>query len=128
MAQSWPGYNNSLETVHLLVLGSALDYDGSGGAFYRVSMKYDVMDAFSITSGIVGYESGDNRFFKNIGDNDIFTGWDMSFYFARYFDDNPNVANPNLAEAGPFVLRHSRLTMIGSAMNIARNKTTYPTR
>ena len=44
--------------------------------------------------------------------NGILTGWDISFYGARIFDDQPHVA-PSME------LRHSRLTMAGAAVNIA---------
>lgn len=40
-----------------------------------------------------------------------FRGWDLSFHAARYYDDQPHLS------AGK--LEHSRLTMVGIAMNIA---------
>ncbi len=47
--------------------------------------------------------------------NGIFTGWDLSLYWADIYDDTPHsVAAP----AGP-VLAHSRLKMIGAAVNVA---------
>lgn len=47
--------------------------------------------------------------------NGIFTGWDISFYGARFFDDQPHVegVSPTTLER-----RHSRLTMVGTAANI----------
>lgn len=45
----------------------------------------------------------------------IFSGWDVSFYYADYFDDEPYLA---LKPRGP-VLSHARLTMTGAAMNFA---------
>ena len=49
--------------------------------------------------------------------NGIFTGWDLSFYFARYFDD---MAHLELTYP-PLGLRrvHSRLTMFGTSVNAA---------
>ena len=44
--------------------------------------------------------------------NGILTGWDISLYGARIFDDQSHFAS--LAE-----LRHSRLTMTGAAVNVA---------
>lgn len=47
--------------------------------------------------------------------NGIFSGWDLSLYWARLFDDNPYAqATP----AGP-ELRHARITMTGFATNVA---------
>lgn len=48
--------------------------------------------------------------------NGIFSGWDMSLYFARVFNDEGHVEM-----IAPFVLelRHSRISMFGAAGNIA---------
>ncbi len=48
--------------------------------------------------------------------NGIFSGWDVSFYGARFFDDQPHVEQ---ATATQLERRHSRLKMAGAAANIA---------
>lgn len=49
--------------------------------------------------------------------NGIFRGWDLSFYAARFFDDQPHIEmiSPLHRER-----HHSRLNMVGAAMNIAK--------
>ncbi|MGM0594736.1 MAG: DUF1302 family protein, partial [Pseudomonadota bacterium] len=47
--------------------------------------------------------------------NGIFSGWDLSLYWARLYDDNPH---PVLTARGP-ELHHSRLHMAGLATNVA---------
>jgi len=56
----------------------------------------------------------------------IFTGFDLAFYWARIFDDQAHAAsltgdlNPEGCFApGGCEFRHSRLTMVGSAFNVA---------
>lgn len=49
--------------------------------------------------------------------NGIFSGWDLSLYWAQIYDDNPHFTN---TATGP-VLQHSRLTMNGIATNVAIN-------
>ena len=49
-----------------------------------------------------------------IAANGIFSGWDLSLYWASLYDDNPHSVNGS-------ELQHARLTMIGSAANIAIN-------
>ena len=48
-----------------------------------------------------------------------FTGWDLSFYAARVFDDRPHL---RMVEDGKKRLRHNRVTMVGAAGNIVRGK------
>ena len=47
--------------------------------------------------------------------NGLFSGWDLSLYWARLFDDQPHLERVN----GTATLVHSRLTMLGAATNIA---------
>lgn len=47
--------------------------------------------------------------------NGLFSGWDLSFYWARLFDDQPHQESVN----GVTTAEHSRLTMLGAATNIA---------
>lgn len=48
--------------------------------------------------------------------NGIFRGWDISFYGARFFDDQPHIESVSPAH---LERRHSRLTMVGTAVNVA---------
>jgi hypothetical protein len=46
--------------------------------------------------------------------NGVFSGWDISFYYADFYDDNPYLATPP-----PYPeLYHARLSMVGTAFNI----------
>ena len=56
--------------LHATILVSFFEIDGSGGGFGRYQLKYDIMDALSLTGGIVDYQSGDVAFLHNIRDND----------------------------------------------------------
>ncbi len=49
----------------------------------------------------------------------IFHGWDVSFHFARYWEDWPHVALVPLTPENPFgiVQKHSRVTLVGSGAN-----------
>jgi len=58
------------DTVHLLALISFLGLGGEDGGFQRFSVKYDVNDYVSVTSGAVTYQSGANYFFSGIEEND----------------------------------------------------------
>jgi hypothetical protein len=59
----------------------------------------------------------------------IFSGWDVSFFWARFFDDQAHVAiaAPPLAPGLPPQLerRHSRLTMLGTSANVAHGNFLY---
>jgi hypothetical protein len=49
-----------------------------------------------------------------------FSGWDLAFYYADYYDDSAHFENVSSDPMIPnFHLRHSRLTMYGAAVNIA---------
>lgn len=48
--------------------------------------------------------------------NGIFSGWDIAFYFADYFDDYYHIS----FESTGFVLSHTPLTLVGTAFNIAK--------
>jgi hypothetical protein len=43
---------------------------GEDGGFQRLSAKYDITDAVSLTGGIVLFRSGDLPIFRDAGDND----------------------------------------------------------
>ena len=68
------------EALTLTLLASTYGTTGQDGAFQRVSVEYDVTDAFSINTGIVTYQSGDKIRFRNVGDNDrLFLEFKYSF-------------------------------------------------
>jgi len=48
--------------------------------------------------------------------NGIFRGWDISFYGARFFDDQPHM---EMVSPGHLERRHNRLSMVGMAVNVA---------
>ncbi|MFQ5514109.1 MAG: DUF1302 family protein [Myxococcota bacterium] len=48
----------------------------------------------------------------------VFSGWDFSLHWARYFDDQGHVALISLLPPA-IVLRHARLTLVGSSANLA---------
>jgi hypothetical protein len=48
--------------------------------------------------------------------NGVFSGWDISFYGARFFQDGTHL---ELVSPGQLVRRHSLLHMLGAGMNIA---------
>jgi hypothetical protein len=58
------------QTLHLTALINVLGTNGGGGAFQRVSLKYDVMDSFSVTGGVMAYQAGRTPFFAGVEDND----------------------------------------------------------
>jgi hypothetical protein len=43
-----------------------------------MSLEYDVMDAFSVTGGVMLYQTGDNVYFRSLNEND------RLFFEARY--------------------------------------------
>lgn len=59
-------------------------------------------------------DGGDNTEYA-LAANGIFSGWDLSFYWAQHFDDQAHLTISN----GVPQLAHSRLTMTGIATNIA---------
>jgi len=68
------------DTVHLVALASFFGERLDGGGFQRVSVKYDVMDALSVTGGAVLYQSGSRRGFTTIGGRDrVFVDFKWSF-------------------------------------------------
>ena len=58
------------QTLHLQMLGTMIGDWGDDGGLNRVSLEYDVMDAFSIKGGVMIYQSGDSLFFQSLNDND----------------------------------------------------------
>lgn len=68
------------DTLHLTFVGSILGLHAEDGSFERFSVQYDVMDALSVTGGVMLYHDGDKLFFRDIEDNDrIFLDVKYSF-------------------------------------------------
>ena len=58
------------QTLHLSLVGMMIGKSGQDGGLNRMSLEYDVMDAFSVTGGVMLYQTGDNAYFKNLNEND----------------------------------------------------------
>lgn len=58
---------------------------------------------------------GDGNTEYAIAANGIFSGWDLSLYWAQLFDDTPHLIVSGMTPQ----LHHSRLTMVGLAANVA---------
>jgi hypothetical protein len=58
------------DTVTLTAIASTFGLLGEDGGFQRLSAKYDITDAVSLTGGIVLFRSGDLPIFRDAGDND----------------------------------------------------------
>jgi hypothetical protein len=58
------------ETIELTILAKILGLTAENGAVERVSLKHNLTDDWSITEGVVLYQSGDNPMFSDIGNND----------------------------------------------------------
>ncbi|VAX19000.1 hypothetical protein MNBD_NITROSPINAE01-1967 [hydrothermal vent metagenome] len=72
--------NYFYDTLHPLALVSFFGTRGEDGGFQRVSVGYDLTDAWLLTVGAVFYQSGNLQFFKNVGDNDrLFLDFKYSF-------------------------------------------------
>lgn len=66
------------QTLHLSMFGMMIGKSGQDGGLNRMSLEYDVMDAFSVTGGIMLYQTGDNSYFESLNEND------RLFFRARY--------------------------------------------
>ena len=51
---------------------------GRDGGINRFSLKYEVLDAFSVKGGVMIYQSGEDSYFKSLNENDRF------FFEIRY--------------------------------------------
>jgi hypothetical protein len=78
-----------------------------GNDFYPAPMPAPSEEKYS-----VGW---DNQEFA-LAANGIFQGWDLSFYGGYLYEDQSHL---EMASSGP-VLTHSRIGMLGSALNIAK--------
>ena len=58
------------QTLHLNMVGMMIGKRGMDGGINRMSVDYDVMDAFSVSGGMMVYQTGDNAYFQSLNDND----------------------------------------------------------
>ncbi len=58
------------QTLHLSLVGMMIGKSGKDGGLNRMSLEYDVMDAFSVTGGVMLYQPGENAYFQNLNEND----------------------------------------------------------
>lgn len=58
------------QTLHLSLVGMMIGKSGQDGGLNRMSLEYDVMDAFSVTGGVMLYQPGENAYFQNLNEND----------------------------------------------------------
>ena len=66
------------QTLQLSMFGMMIGKSGQDGGLNRMSLEYDVMDAFSVTGGMMLYQTGDNAYFESLNEND------RLFFEARY--------------------------------------------
>ena len=66
------------QTLHLSLVGMMIGKSGQDGGLNRMSLEYDVMDAFSVTGGVMLYQPGENAYFQSLNEND------RIFFEARY--------------------------------------------
>ena len=66
------------QTMHLNLFGMMIGKNGQDGGLNRMSLEYDVMDAFSVTGGAMLYQPGGNDYFQSLNEND------RIFFEARY--------------------------------------------
>ena len=66
------------QTLHLSMVGMMIGERGGDGGINRVSLEYDVVDAFSVKGGVMIYQSGGNTYFQSLNEND------RLFFEARY--------------------------------------------
>jgi len=66
------------QTLHLSLVGMMIGKSGQDGGLNRMSLEYDVMDAFSVTGGAMLYQPGENAYFQSLNEND------RIFFEARY--------------------------------------------
>ena len=58
------------QTLHLSLVGMMIGKSGQDGGLNRMSLEYDVMDAFSVTGGVMLYQPGENTYFQRLNEND----------------------------------------------------------
>jgi len=58
------------QTLHLSLVGMMIGKSGQDGGLNRMSLEYDVMDAFSVTGGVMLYQPGENAYFQSLNEND----------------------------------------------------------
>ena len=66
------------QTMHLNLFGMMIGKSGQDGGLNRMSLEYDVMDAFSVIGGAMLYQPGGSDYFQSLNGND------RIFFEARY--------------------------------------------
>ena len=66
------------QTLHLNLAGMMIGELGGDGGINRASLEYDVVDAFSVTGGLMLYQPGESAYFQSLNEND------RLFFEARY--------------------------------------------
>ena len=66
------------QTLHLNLAGMMIGERGGDGGINRASLEYDVVDAFSVTGGLMLYQPGESAYFQSLNEND------RLFFEARY--------------------------------------------
>ncbi len=127
----WPGLVD-IEKLRLPITMTRVDYylkDWHLTAIALHEVRYNKRPAFGSDffpavrplpeeeSPDEGFSAGNTQFAAAI--NGIFSGWDMSVYFADIYDRNGHLKEGE--SSGPLsVIAHSRIKMIGGAVNVVR--------
>lgn len=75
---------------------------------------------------VIPGDGGDNTEYA-FALNGILTGWDLSFYAARLFNDQPSARVPSSFPFPPIELAHDRISMQGAALNAAAGNWLFKT-
>ena len=67
------------QTLHFTLLGAMFGTAGENGGGHRVSLDYDVTDEFTLTFGVLVFQSGDNDLFKMNHNDRFFLGSKFNF-------------------------------------------------
>ena len=68
------------DQLHFTLFGLVVGEKAQDGSLVRLSVEYEVFDAFSLQGGFLLFQDGDSIFFDGSGDNDrLFAGAKYSF-------------------------------------------------
>lgn len=127
----WPGLVD-IEKLRLPVTMTKFDYyvknwSLSGIALHEVRYNQNPefgSDFFPASQPLPGKESPDEGFAIDntqfaASFNGIFSGWDVSFYFADIYAQNGYISSTSRTPVPQFELKHARTKMFGGAFNLA---------
>lgn len=127
----WPGLVD-IEKLRLPVTMTKFDIylkDWSFSAITLHEIRYNKRsqfgsDFFPGTQPLPGKTSPDEGFDMDntqfaVSVSGIFSGWDLSLYFADIYDPNAFISQTSSVPAPQFELKHSRIRMLGSAFSLA---------